>query len=183
MPAVERFYTAQMVRELPDDGNRYEVIHGELFVTPAPRWPHQTVLGRLYASIRSYLEQLGRPDTVVFSPADVSWTDDTLVQPDLFVVTPEEFSARWETVKTLLLAIEIISPSSRRADRVVKRRLYQEQRVGTYWVVDIEAGLVEVWHPSDERPEIVTDTLHWRAVEGGPDLTIEIAALFGGVPS
>src|SRR5216117_2610503 len=126
MPAV---YTAQMVRELPDDGKRYEVIHGELFVTPVPRPPHQLVLGRLFAWIRTYLEAQGRADTVVFSPADVSWTDDTLVQPDLFVVTPEEVSSRWETVKTLLLAIEVISPSSRRADRVVKRRLYQEQRV------------------------------------------------------
>src|SRR5258706_14482903 len=108
MPAVERFYTAQMVRELPDDGKRYEVIHGELFVTPAPRWPHQMVLGRLHGWIRGYLEQLGKPDTVVFSPADVSWTDDTLVQPDLFVVTPEEVTGRWETVRAVILAIEVI---------------------------------------------------------------------------
>src|SRR5207302_1586093 len=135
------------------------------------------------ARIRAYLEQFGRGDTVVFSPSDISWTDDTLVQPDLFVVAPAELSSRWETFKTLLLAIEVISPSSTRADRVVKRRLYQEQGVGTYWVVDLEAGLVEVWHPSDERPEIVTDTLRWRAVDDGTELTIEMTNLFGALPT
>jgi Uma2 family endonuclease len=182
MPEATQRWTAQMVRELPEDGNRYEVVHGELLVTPAPRSRHQIVLGRLHAWVRAYLERLGRPDTVVFSPADISWTDDTLVQPDLFVVPPEELSNDWETFKTLLLAVEVLSPSSMRADRIVKRRLYQEQRVDTYWIVDIEGGLVEVWQPADGRPEIVTDTLRWRVEPAAPELTIDVGALLGGLP-
>jgi Uma2 family endonuclease len=182
MPETVQRWTAQMVRELPEDGKRYEVVHGELLVTPAPRGRHQLVLGRLYAWIRAYLERLGRPDTVLFSPADISWTGDTLVQPDLFVVPVEEVSNDWETFKTLLLAVEIVSPSSTRADRLLKRRLYQEQRVATYWIVDIEAELVEVWHPEDQRPQIVTDVLRWRASEAAPELTIGLGALFGGLP-
>lgn len=182
MPETVQRWTARMVRELPDDGKRYEVVHGELLVTPAPRGRHQLVLGRLHAWIRAYLERLDRPDTVLFSPADISWTDDTLVQPDLFVVPPVEVTNDWETFKTLLLAVEIISPSSTRADRILKRRLYQEQRVGTYWIVDVDAALVEVWHPEDERPEIVSDVLRWRVIPEAPELTIDAAALFGGLP-
>ncbi|HMA42482.1 MAG TPA: Uma2 family endonuclease [Gemmatimonadales bacterium] len=182
MSEMVQRWTAQMVRELPDDGKRYEVVHGELLVTPAPRSRHQIALGRLYAWIRAYLERLGRPDTVVFSPADISWTDDTLVQPDLFVVPPEEISNNWETFKTLLLAVEVVSPSSTRADRILKRRLYQEQRVRTYWIVDLDAALVEVWHPEDERPEIVTDALRWRVIPEAPELTIAVADLLGGLP-
>jgi len=177
MVEVGRRYTAQMVRELPDDGKRYEVVHGELFVTPAPRTTHQLVLARIYARLRAYLEPLGLEDSVLFSPADISWDEETLVQPDLFVMAPEEIGAEWPGVKTLLLAVEVLSPSSARADRVVKRRLYQEYRVATYWVIDVEAGVVEVWHPDDERPAVVTEQLRWRLRDGAPELTIGLGDL------
>ncbi len=86
------------------------------------------------------------------------------------------------TYKTLLLAIEILSPSSARADRVIKRRLYQEHGVATYWIVDIDAQMVEVWHPEDERPEIVTETLTWRVAPKAPGMSIELGELFAGLP-
>jgi len=178
MPETAKHWTAQMVRDLPDDGNRYEVVHGQLLVTPAPGGPHQLVLGRLHAWIRAYLDPLGLGDTVLFSPADISWGEDTLVQPDLFVFPPGEWSGEWSTIKTLRLAVEALSPSSRRADRFIKRRLYQEQRVETYWVVDVGDRLVEVWQPSDERPAVVTDTLRWRVTADAPELVIELDALF-----
>ncbi|MGH7645009.1 MAG: Uma2 family endonuclease [Gemmatimonadales bacterium] len=178
MPDLAQRYTAYMVRELPDDGNRYEVVHGELLVTPAPRHRHQLVLGRLYAWLRGYLDGLGLADAVLFSPADISWDDETLVQPDVFVVASGEIDLEWPGIKTLVLAVEVLSPSSARADRVIKRRLYQERRVATYWVVDIEGGLVEIWHPGDERPEIITEVLRWRAESGAPELAIDLAELF-----
>ena len=99
-------------------------------------------------------------------------------QPDLFVVPAAEVSGSWKSYKTLLLAIEVLSPSSARYDRVTKRRLYQRHGVGTYWVVDIEAGMVEVWHPEDERPEIATDVLRWRVAEEAEELLIELGELF-----
>ena len=52
----------------------------------------------------------------------------------------------------------------------------------TYWIVDVDAGLVEAWHPEDERPEIVTDVLRWRVIAEAPELTIAVGALFGGLP-
>ena len=182
MPGDARRYTAQMVREMPEDGNRYEVVHGELFVTPAPLPRHQELVWRLRFLLQPYLESVGRRVWAFVGPADISWDDGTLVQPDVLVVPRDEVTNDWSTYKTLLLAVEIVSPSSARIDRVIKRRLYQENRVGTYWVVDPDAGLVEVWHPADERPAVVTDTLRWQLEPGTPELTIDVQELLRDLP-
>ncbi len=65
---------------------------------------------------------------------------------------------------------------------MIKRVLYQERRVATYWVVDIDGGMVEVWHPDDERPEIATDMLTWRVWRGSEELRIDLAELFSNLP-
>ncbi len=83
MPATAGRWTAEMVRALPDDGKRYEVIAGELLVTPAPRPQHQEILCRLVDHLRPYLRVTGAPVHAFFSPADISWDEDTLVQPGL----------------------------------------------------------------------------------------------------
>jgi len=179
--AAPVYWTADMVRALPDDGNRYEVVWGELLVTPAPRPWHQIVLARLQLALGNHLDR--HPTSYLLaSPADISWSPDVLVQPDLFVVPREEVSGRWETFKTLLLAVEVVSPSSARGDRLVKRRLYQRQRVATYWVADPDAQLVEVWHPGDDRPEIVTDTLRWQLAPDTDEIAISLRELFENLP-
>ena len=141
------YYTAEMVRALPDDGKRYEVVYGELLVTPALRAWHQEIVARLLESLRRYLEgeRLGH---ALMSPADISWRDDMLVQPDLFVVPlAEARSLDWGRMKTRLLAVEVLSPSTARADRFTKRRLYQDVGVAAYWIVDPDGRYVEVWTP------------------------------------
>ena len=182
MPDTARRWTAQMVRELPEDGKRYEVIHGELIVTPSPRPRHERVRMRLVEQIQQYLRSVAMPESLFGAPCDISWDDDTLVQPDLLIVPTQEITNDWTTYKTLLLAIEILSPNTARYDRVVKRRLYQEYHVATYWVVDHEAGVVEAWRPGDERPEIVTDVLRWRVRSEAPELAVDLATLFQGLP-
>ncbi len=171
------FWTKQMVLDLPYDGKRYETVHGMLLVTPAPRELHQRSLGRLFLRIGNFLEQhpFAQP---YFSPADISWSDDTLVQPDLFVVPPEEARGEWKDVRTLLLAVEVISPSSRRADRVIKRALYQRQGVRDYWVVDPFAQHIEAWTPEAGEAVIHRDTITWKPLPDQPGLTIDIPALF-----
>jgi Uma2 family endonuclease len=139
MPDLARRYTVADVLAFPEDGNRYELIHGELLVTPAPRPRHQEVIVRFLVRLARYLEPLAAW-RMVASPADISWDDATLVQLDLFVVPAAQASDAWSTYRDLVLAVEVISPSSRRTDRVAKRRLYQEFRVGTYWIVDHESG-------------------------------------------
>ena len=115
-----------MVRAIPDDGNRYEVLEGELFVTPSPSYAHQAILARLFTVIHPYVEQ-HRLGWTRWSPADIEFSPDTLLQPDLFVVPDlgQGEPRSWKDVTTLLLAIEALSPTTARADRMKKRPIYQ----------------------------------------------------------
>ncbi|HEV8125010.1 MAG TPA: Uma2 family endonuclease [Gemmatimonadales bacterium] len=167
-----------MVRALPDDGKRYEVVEGELLVTPSPRSDHQRAVGKLYYAFTGYLEAVGGAEAL-FSPADIEFDSRTLVQPDLFVVPlPDgrKFHS-WRDITTLLLAIEVLSPSTARQDRLTKRRLYQRRGI-EYWIVDLDARLVERWRQGDERPEIVTSLLEWKLPEVTDTVAIDLESFF-----
>lgn len=174
--------TAAAVLEFPPDGNRYELVAGELLVTPAPRRRHQEVVTRLTVTLSNYLRGLGRADDVFGSAADITWgvppsESEELVQPDVFVIAPGQAGAEWTGVTRLELVAEVLSPGSARADRVLKRESYQRHGVSHYWVVDADAGLVEVWRPEDERPRIVTEALLWRAEGAAADLRVDVKEL------
>ena len=172
------YFTADMVRTLPNDGSRYETVHGELLVTPAPTLWHQEVVDRVRAAVRSYLatQSVGH---LFSAPADISWSDDTLVQPDLFVADlAEARTLDWANVKTLLLVVEILSPSTARYDRFTKRRLYQEVNVPAYWIVDPEACTVEVWIPEAELPQVERDRVEWSPKGATESFELELAELF-----
>jgi Uma2 family endonuclease len=181
MVDATRRYTVDEVLAFPADGNRYELVDGTLLVTPAPTAPPQLVIGRLYLALAEYVRRTGGTQ-VLLSPADISWDRTKLVQPDIFVVPLSEVTASWKTYRTLLLAVEVVSPSSARGDRLVKRRLYQRQGVGTYWVVDPDARLIEIWHPDDDRPTIATETLRWALSPEGPALEVAVTDVFSGLP-
>lgn len=178
MPATTR-WTADMVRALPDDGKRYEVIDGELFVTPAPTLQHQRAAFALGVLLRSYVATHALGD-VLLAPADVLTTEHVTVQPDVFVAPLIEGRKprSWKEVGTPLLAAEILSPSTARADRHVKRRLYQRERVSEYWIVDVDARLVERWRTEDERPQILAEQLEWQPDPTLPPLVIDLASYF-----
>jgi Uma2 family endonuclease len=182
MPDTARRYTVDEVMGFPEDGNRYELVAGELLVTPSPAQKHQLVLGDLYTALRAYLAPHANLAVTFFSPADIIWSPDDYVQPDLFVVPAAEVTGNWRDCQTLVLAIEVVSPSSARGDRLKKRHLYQRRGVSTYWIVDPDAQLVEVWRPADERPAIVTDMLRWRITPDAPELTIDLSRLFAVLP-
>jgi Uma2 family endonuclease len=176
--AAPVYFTADQVRALPDDGNRYEVVYGELLVTPAPRAWHQEVIGRLWYELRTYLrrEAVGH---LFQSPADISWGPDTLVQPDLFVVRLDQARTMdWASMRDLLLVTEVVSPSSSRADRFVKRIRYREAGVPVYWVVDGDERMVEVWTPSDDFPVIERERLIWQPTGAGTAFTLFLEELF-----
>jgi Uma2 family endonuclease len=182
MPDVLERWTAAQVRELPEDGNRYEVVDGELLVTPAPRFDHQDAVARLWRLLDDYLQivPVGYP---TISPADVELDPHTLVQPDVFVVklVAGRRPKNWADLQGLVLAVEILSPSSARADRAVKRRRYQREGIPEYWVVDVDARLVERWRPGDERPEILSDELTWQPDTSRERLRIDLPAYFARV--
>ncbi len=117
-----RRYTVDEVLAFPPDGNRYEVVHGELLVTPSPATPHQVVLTRLLLALGDYLRSLGFGDALLTGPVDFFHGSDVYVQPDLVVCYREEITRDWRTMRRLRLVVEVLSPSSSRGDRVVKRR-------------------------------------------------------------
>ncbi|HEX5438806.1 MAG TPA: Uma2 family endonuclease [Gemmatimonadaceae bacterium] len=186
MAAPMDFYTADMVRALnessPWNGPRYETVHGELLVSPAPRMWHQEIGRRFVVGLSNYLERepAGR---VFMAPADVSWgLPDVLTQPDVFVIpTAETEGWEWKRIQHLLLAIEVLSPSSVRADRFTKRRLYQEQGTPLYWMVDADARYVEVWTPVDQAPRIEREALIWQPAGVSLPFTLSLSQLFHGL--
>jgi Uma2 family endonuclease len=176
--AAPVYYSADMVRALPDDGNRYETVHGELLVTPAPRAWHQEIVERLNVALRLYLER-ERIGHLFASPADISWDDDILVQPDLFVVPLSEAQTLdWAQMRTLLLAVEVLSPSTARHDRFTKRRLYQEVGIPVYWIVDPEQRVIEVWGPDLKFPQVRDDRVVWTPPQASESFTVHLADLF-----
>lgn len=178
MPATIRRWTKELVQSLPHDGNRYELVAGELLVTPAPAPWHEIVQSRLVVALLDYVRPLGLIETLFYLPADISWTRDDLVQPDIFVVAPEDVSLDWKTYRHLRLVVEVLSPSSRRGDRVVKRKLYQQNEVETYWVADPDRHVVDVWRPGDAEGTTVADTLTWRVTPEAPEVTISLPEIF-----
>ncbi len=172
-------WTAELVRALPDDGRRYELVSGELVVTPSPRGLHQVVLKALFERIAPWLRETGAGH-VLWSPADISLGEDEILQPDLFVYrTATGRPLRdWSDITGLLLVVEVASPSTSRYDRTLKRLRYQRAGVPEYWVVDTDARLVERWRPADLRPEILTDAMTWHPPGAESALELVLPALF-----
>ena len=176
-------WTVDMVRALPDDGNRYELVDGVLLVTPSPRPAHQRVLAVMNRELVIYLAAAAPDLGVHLSESEITWGEEkTYLQPDLYVAPFAEFRERWSEVRSLVLTVEVLSPSSVEHDRITKRPVYQRHKVGTYWIVDIEAQIVEVWHPGDEAPAIERDTLRWQVRPDAPMLEIRLAEVFAGLP-
>ena len=180
------YYSADMVRDLIDEDRpspRYETVHGELLVTPAPRYMHQEVVGRVYLALSAYLARYPAAGHALLSPADISFgLPDVLVQPDVFVLARDEArEQRWTAITRLLLAVEVLSPSNARQDRFQKRRLYQEQGVPLYWIVDVDARSVEAWTPELRFPRVEHEALRWQPDGAAEPFVLPLEELFGAV--
>lgn len=141
-------WTYEDYRRLPDDGQRYEVIRGVLFVNPAPALLHQYVSSELLWRVQTFVRKR-RLGFVLGAPLDLKLpgaiTDP--VQPDLLFVRREK-APDW-TRQSLAgvpdLVVEIVSPSSRRVDRTIKLAAYQDAGVPEYWLIETEARTVEIY--------------------------------------
>ena len=182
MPQQATRWTAEMVRALPDDGNRYEVVDGELLVTPAPTRLHQRAAQELWRLLTDYARGVGFGEAMM-SPADIELDPHGMVQPDVFVdgLVAGRPANEWNVGAPLLLAVEVLSPTTARADRTIKRRRFQRAGVPEYWIVDVDARVVERWRPGDERPEVLGETIAWRPVPGADPQTIALAPLFARI--
>jgi len=130
MPLAVPRYTAEEVRRFPNDRLRYEVIRGELFVTPAPGRPHQRAVRELCAALQAYVVAHGLGEALP-APFEVEFTEDSAVQPDVLVTLQPQGEPL--TLKRLYgppaLVVEVVSYSSKRTDRLQKRELYQQESV------------------------------------------------------
>ena len=144
--------TWQDVQQMPDDGNRYEAIEGDLYVTPAPTFRHQRVSWRLGKALDRLLEEPGH-GVVVQAPFGVEFpATGEGVQPDFLFVS----EARRGIISNASisgapdLVVEILSPSTAGRDRGLKLRLYERQGVREYWIVDPDENVVDVWRFGDD---------------------------------
>lgn len=148
---------------LPDDGRRHELIDGALIVTPTPSPRHQGAVARLLILLTEACLPALR---VLTAPLDVVLAPDTVVEPDVLVARRDAFTER-DLPGSPLLAVEVLSPTTRHLDLQLKRARYEAAGCPSYWVVDPDVPALTVWQLKDGR---YGDPLH---VEGTATIALE----------
>jgi Uma2 family endonuclease len=179
MAATARNWTLAQLHRLPDDGNKYELVRGELFVTPAPTPGHEGIADDLHGVLHPYVTANGLGGTV--RPRTALRLEDSEVEPDLMVrASPRPVPPTWEEMPTPILVVEVLSDTTRRRDLVQKRALYLDNGIPTVWLFDPAARTVRVARPG-QPDEIVTDQLVWHPAGASEPLVIDVGALFRSV--
>ena len=170
MPAMsgpQKKLTSAELLLLPDDGKRHELIDGVHYVTPSPRIPHQVLVGRIFVAMSNFLtghQHLGR---VFLSPVDVVMSEHNLVVSDLLFVARDQQSILTEAnVQGVpALVVEVLSPSTRRRDEGIKRKLFDQKGVREYRVVDPQNCRVSICRRSADGSFPIVSTLTAAADE------------------
>jgi Uma2 family endonuclease len=175
MPAAFSRWTVDLLDALPESSERFELIDGELFVTPSPGIPHQRAVIHLAYPLVVYAMRVGGCETVI-SPSDV-WREprqENRVQPDIYVVRLRNGKLPKYPfhLRELLLAVEVASPGRPLLDYQVKRNLYEREGVAEYWVINLEERNVARWRGRGDPGEVLTSGIEWR-----PNATVEPFAL------
>ena len=129
---VHRPYTVADLETMPDDGRRYELIDGELLVSPAPGWPHQEAVYALHRVLR---DACSRELRVVGAPFAVRPDAFNEYQPDVLVARQTDLTLE-DLPRAPVLAVEVISPTSGIRDASLKKAVYARMGVPSYWLVD-----------------------------------------------
>ncbi len=164
--------TFEEFRQLPNDGKRYELVRGEVHVTPAPATRHQAVVQNLSVNLGSYVIK-NRLGEVWTAPLDVRLGRETALQPDLIFIS----NARAGIIQEDWIAgapdlvVEVLSPSTRAFDRGIKLPVYAEAGVPEFWIIDPQAKTVEVLKLQGKKYFLET------TLAGDQDLT---SSLFSG---
>ena len=175
-----RFF-ADDIWDTPDDGNRYEVINGALYVTPPPNYGHQNAVGELYGRLWQHIRarNLGK---IVTSPVGVVLDEGSGVQPDIVFVSTERLHIISERgiEGAPDLVVEVLSPSTRHRDRGVKLRRYAAAKVPHYWMLDPRSRSLEARQlgPDGYEPPTIHGPGSVFEPELFPGLTIPIDELW-----
>ncbi len=185
MPALERpprkwteeeFYAA---RDAAPTGERWELVDGEVLVTPSPNLRHQDATFQLAMRLHEYV-QAQRLGKVFVAPLDVRLEPGLVTQPDV-LVAPFGGAESEKAIARLLLAVETLSPSSARHDRLVKRPQYQRNKVPEYWILDAESEMIERWQPHDQRPAMIADRIVWHPEGATEPFTLDLPPFFAAL--
>jgi Uma2 family endonuclease len=154
LPKTIRFKAAD-IWDTPEDGNRYEVIDGQLYMTPPPVPEHQGASGMLYGHIWRYVYERGR-GRIFAAPIGVVLDDENGLQPDLIYLSPERLDliGKRGVEGAPDLVVEILSPSTRARDRGLKMRRYAAAGVPHYWIVDPRARTLEAYQLGQQGYEL-----------------------------
>jgi Uma2 family endonuclease len=165
---------------LPDDGNRYEVIDGEVLVTPAPGTLHQHIAANLFMAVRQYVEQHGLG--IALWDVDLLFVEGQFLRPDFLVVPAAGRAGITDRgVETApALVVEVLSPSSRSIDLVKKPRRYRDFGVGEYWVAEPGDKVLSRFAFADGRREAerIAGQLMWQPEAGVAPLEIDLTQAF-----
>lgn len=183
----ERRLTYGDLLRFPDDGLRHEIIDGEHFVSASPNLSHQRIVGRLFLELAMFLRQRPSLGEVLLGPFDVVLSDFDVVAPDIvFISEHQQHTVTSRHVNgPPALVIEVLSPSTRRVDETLKYRLFDEQQVGEYWIVDPTRDTVQVYRRTASGGGRLTLAAEASAHDGAAlttpllrGLAIPVAALF-----
>jgi Uma2 family endonuclease len=177
MPALQpHFWHRSELAELPDDGNRYEVLDGELLVTPQAAHAHQLVAFELATALGAYVRAPGIGHLV--APGAVLFGGNEL-QPDIQVIPGPGVGLTWETAPAPMLVVEVLSPSTQERDRGVKLAAYRERLgIPAVWLVDLDARAIHVAEGPGGPLRTVRDTLRWHPAGAVEPLTLNVQELF-----
>jgi Uma2 family endonuclease len=184
-PSHDARLTYEDFLRFPDDGLRHEIIDGAHYVTPSPNQRHQELVGRLYLTLSTLLED--RPDRgrLFLSPFDVVFSFHDVVEPDLVFVAPDQLDilTAQNIQGTPALVIEVLSPSTGTRDREVKRLLYERTGVREYWLVDPEQARVTVYRRAGDGSfpavaHLAADTHDTLETPLVPGWSVTLARLF-----
>ena len=175
--AATKLWTLSELHSLPDDGNKYEVLDGELFVTPAPSVSHEAILARLTELLVPYVSgyRLGH----VLRPRAVIRLRGSEVEPGLMVRAVPDENASWEALPVPILVVEVASPSTRRRNREQKRKFYADIGVAEYWIADRERKLITVVRHGHVDAD-ATESVMWAPDGADEPLVVDVPwVLFG----
>lgn len=173
---------ARLIDERPGMSPRYELVEGDLLVTPAPTHRHQRLVLRLALLLYPYLTR-HRLGELFLGPGELKLADGDRYEPDLFVL-PSIGGRRPAIADALvepLLVGEVLSPASARHDRITKRRSFQRNGVADYWIIDGDARVFEVWQPAHARPAMVDDRLIWHPRDAEEAFELDVPGFFASV--
>ena len=181
---AQRKLTAEDYERFPDDGQRHELVDGEHVVTPSPGVQHQRVVRRLARALED-AAAAGTGGEVFFAPLDVKLSPHDVVEPDVLWVSAARLAVEGNRLAGIPeLVVEVLSPSSRRIDEVLKRRRYERFGVLELWIVDPEVEAVRIYRREGElfaRPVTLSgergDVLATPLL---PGLALPVAGLLGG---